>query len=178
VEASTNPADGLKAQQKIFDVLRRSGGGRPHTATLSERELNAFLSRHLVETADLPFRRFAVRLPSDGRADIAGQLASRHLLGVWPLSALNGVLPAAWLDRGLWIVTRTRVTLEGGGGARDRRHLRLDVEQCWLGRLPLPEFMLRVLLEPGTLRFLRAPMPEAIDGIRVEPGRLVIQSAS
>jgi hypothetical protein len=172
------PADGLRAQQKIFDVLRRAGSGRTHSATLSEREVNAFLGRHLGETADLPFRRFAVRLPSDGHAEIAGQLALRHLLDVAPLSALHGVLPAAWLDHGMWLVARTRVTLEGESGIRGRRHLRLDVERFWLGRLRLPEVMLRVLLDPGALRLLRAPMPDAIDGIRVEPGRLVIQAAS
>ena len=172
------PADGLRAQQKIFDVLRRSGSGRPYASTLTEKEVNSFLARHLGETTDVPFRRFAVRLAGDGHAEIAGQVALRHLLGVAPLSALHGVLPASWLDHGMWLVVRTRVTLEGSGGAKERRHLRLDVERFWLGRLRLPEVMLRVLLDPGALRLLRVPMPDAIDGIRVEPGRLVIQAAS
>ena len=177
VSAPIAAADGLRAQQKIFDVIRRAGSGRPHAVTLSERELNAFLGRHLAETADMPLRRLAVRLPNDGHAEIVGQLPLRHLLGVAPLSALAGILPAGWLDRGVWLTLRTRVTLEGGGGARDRRYLRLDVERFWLGRLPLPEVMLRVLLDPGALRLLRSPMPEAIDGLRIEPGRLVIQTA-
>lgn len=175
--APTSPADRLRAQQKIFDVIRRSGSGRPNTVTLSEREVNAFLARHLGETADMPFRNLAVRLPSDGRAEIAGQMPLRQLLGVPPLSALTGVLPAAWLDRGMWLSLRARVTLEGGSGARDRRHVRLDVERFWLGRQRLPEVMLRILLDPAVLRLLRWPMPEAIDGLRIEPGRLVIQSA-
>jgi hypothetical protein len=178
VGAPTSPADGVRAQQKIFEVIRRSGSGRPHAVTLSERELNAFLGRHLGETADMPFRNLAVRLPSDGHAEIAGQVPLRQLLGVPPLSALTGVLPDAWLDRGMWLSLRARVTLEGGGsGARDRRHVRLDVERFWLGRQRLPEVMLRVLLDPAALRLLRWPMPEAIDGLRIEPGRLVIQSA-
>ncbi len=171
----TSQADGIRAQQKIFDVLRRSGSGRPHTVALSERELNAFLSRHLGETADMPLRMLAVRLPSDGHAEIAGQMPLRQLLGLPPFSALAGGLPASWLERGIWLSLRARATLEGGDGAR--RHLRLDVERFWLGRLPLPEVMLRVLLDPGALRFLRWPMPDAIDGLRIEPGRLVLQSA-
>jgi hypothetical protein len=174
----TAPADGIKAQQKIFDVLRRAGSGRPHAVTLSERELNAFLSRHLGETADMPFRRIAVRLPSDGHAEIAGQLPLRQLLDVPPLSALVAILPATWLDRGVWIALRARVTLEGSDGARDRRHVRLDVERFWVGRLRLPEVMMRVLLDPSALRLLRWRVPEAIEGLRIEPGRLVIQSAS
>jgi hypothetical protein len=176
--APTSPADGIKAQQKIFDVIRRAGSGRPHAVTLSEREVNAFLSRHLRETAEMPFRSIAVRLPSDGHAEIAGQIPLRHLLGVPPLSALTGVLPAAWLDRGVWLSLRARVTLEGGDGGRDRRHVRLDVERFWVGRLRLPEVMLRVLLDPTALRLLRWPVPEAIEGLRIEPGRLIIQSAS
>ncbi|MBM3220957.1 MAG: hypothetical protein FJZ38_20150 [Candidatus Rokubacteria bacterium] len=171
------PSDGFKAQQKIFEVIRRSGSGRPHTVTLSEREVNAFLARHLVETADMPLRNLGVRLPADGHADIAGQLPLRQLLGVAPLSALTPVLPAGWLDRGVWLAIRARVTLEGTGAARDRRWLRLDVQQFWIGRLPLPEVMLRVLLDPAALRLLRSPMPEAIDGVRIEPGRLIIQTS-
>lgn len=172
----STPADGIRAQQKIFEIIRRSGSGRPHTVTLSEREVNAFLSRHLGETAEVPLRNLAVRLPADGHAEIAGQMPLRQLLTTAPFSALAGVLPPAWLDRGVWLTLHARVTLESG--ARDRRHVRLDVERFWVGRQRLPEVMLRVLLDPGALRLLRSPMPDAIEGLRIEPGRLVIQSAS
>ncbi len=175
IAAPTSVADGVRAQQKIFDVLRRAGSGRPHTVTLQERELNAFLNRHLGETADMPLRSLAVRLPSDEHADLVGWMPLRQLLGVAPFSALASMLPAAWLDRGVWLSLHTRVTLEGGDGTR--RHLRLDVERFEIGRLWLPEVMLRVLLDPGALRFLRWPVPDAIDGLRIEPGHLVIQSA-
>jgi hypothetical protein len=177
-EFATGPvtaADGIRAQQKIFEVMRRAGSGRPHTVTLSEREVNAFLGLHLAETADMPLRHLVVRLPDAGRADIAGQLPLRQLLGVAPLSALTGVLPSAWLDRGIWLALRSRVTLEGD--AATRRHLRLDVQRFWLGRLRLPEMMLRVLVDPDALRLLRASMPDAVDGLRIEPGRLVVQTA-
>jgi hypothetical protein len=79
----------------------------------------------------------------------------------------------------VWLSLRARATLESGGDARrERRYLRLDVERFWLGRLPLPSFMLRVLLDPLALRLLRWPMPDAIDGLRIEPGRLILQTAS
>jgi hypothetical protein len=145
---------------------------------LSEREVNAFLSRHLSDAADMPFRNPAVRLPGDGRAEIAGQIPVRDLLNVPPLSALAAILPAAWLDHPVWLALRARVTLEGGDGPREGRHIRLDVERFWVGRLPLPQLMLRVLLDPTALRLLRWPVSRAIDGLRVEPGRLVVQSAS
>jgi hypothetical protein len=178
VGAPSTPADGIRAQQKIFEVLRRAGRGRPHTVVFSEQEVNAFLSRHLGETTEMTFRNSAVRLLGDGRADIAGQIPVRSLLNVAPLSALARTLPAAWLDHAVWVALRARVTLEDSGAAGGRRQIRLDVERFWLGRQRLPELMLRVLLDPAALRLLRWPVPDAIGGLRVEPGRLVVQSAS
>jgi hypothetical protein len=178
VGVPTSPADGLRAQQKIFDFVRRGAEGRPRTVSLTEQELNAFLSRHLGESPDLPLRNLAVRLPSDGHAEIAGQLPLGQLLALPPVSALTGISPTIWLERGVWLSIRARVTLDGTRGIRQPRRLRLDVERFWLGRLRLPELMLRVLLDPAALRFLRSPIPEAIDGLRIEPGRLVIQSGS
>ncbi len=173
----TTAADGIRAQQKIFEIVRRAGSGRPHTVALSDREVNAFLSRHLGETADLPLRNLAVRLPGDGHAEIAGRLPLRQLLTAAPLSALVDVLPAEWLDRSVWLSIAARVTLEGGGGARARRFLHLDVQRFYIGRQRLPGVMLRMLLDPGALRLLHSPMPDAIEGLRIEPGRLVLQSA-
>jgi hypothetical protein len=173
----TAKADGIRAQQKMFDFFRRGSGGRARSMTLSEREVNAFLSRHVEETPDMPLRNLAVRLVGEGRGDITGQIPVRELLSVAPLSALAGHLPAGWLDHPLWLSLRTRVILEGKDGARDRRQIRLDVERCWLGRLRLPEIMLRVLLDPAALRLLRWQAPSTIDGIRIEPGRLIVQSA-
>lgn len=174
----TTAVDGQRAQQKIFDVVRRAGSGRPHTVTLSDREVNAFLSRHLGDAADLPLQNVAVRLPSDGHAEIAGQIPLRQLLGEGTASAVSGLMPSSWLDYRVWLSLRARVTLESGEARRDRRHLRLDVERFWLGRLRLPTVLLRVLLDPMALRLLRWPMPDAIEGLRIEPGRLVIQTGS
>ena len=173
----TTKTDGLRAQQKIFDVLRRSGSGRSRSVALSEREVNAFLSRHL-ETSDLALRNVAVRLSGDGRAELAGQVPARDLLNVAPLSVLAGILPPSWLDRPVWLTLRTRATVEGGEGARERRHLRLDVERFWLGRLQLPEVLLRVLLDPAALRHLRWGLPSTIEDLRIERGQLILQSAS
>ena len=170
-------ADGVRAQQKIFDLLRRTGSSRPRAVSLSDRELNAFLARHL-EATDLPLKHLAIRLPAESRGEIVGQIPLRDLLGVAPLSSLAGVLPTAWLDRPVWLSLHARVSVERGDGTRDRRYLRLAVERFWLGRLRLPEFMLRLLLDPAALRHLRWPLPSAIDGVQIEPGQVIIQSGS
>jgi len=171
---ATTAADGVRAQQKLFDLMRRAGRGKPHTVSFTEREVNAFLSRHLADAASLPLRNVAVRLPAEGHAEIAGQLPFRELIADTPVASLSRILPRAWLERGVWLWLRARVTLEG----TERRHLRLDVERFTLGRLRLPAVMLRVLLDPTALRLLRWPMPDAVDGLRIEPGRLVIQAAA
>ena len=175
--APTSPADGLRAQQKIFAIVRRAGDGRRRAISLSERELNAFLGRHLGESADLPLRNQAVRLPSDGLAEIAGQIRLRELFSQVPFSALNTIVPTKWLERSVWLAVRARVAVDAGG-TREPRRLRLDVERFWLGRLPLPEVTLRVLLDPAALRLLRSPIAETIESIRIEPGRLIIEAGS
>jgi hypothetical protein len=133
------------------------------------------LARHLGESADLPLRNLAVRLPSDGVAEVAGQVPLRELLSQAPFSALTTIVPTNWLERPVWLAVRVRVTLDTGG-TRELRRLRLDVERFWLGRLPLPEVTLRVLLDPAALRLLRSPIAETIESIRIERGRLIIQT--
>jgi hypothetical protein len=172
----TTAVDGQRAQQKIFDLMRRAGSGRPHSVTLTEAEVNAFLGRHLAGAAELPLQRLSVRLPSDGHAAIAGQIPLRRLLG--ETSMIGGLMPESWMDERVWLSFDARATLETTEARRARRHLRLDVDRFAIGRLRLPSFLLRVLLDPSALRLLRWQMPDAIDGIRIEPGRLVIQSAS
>ena len=177
VGVPTSAVDGQRAQQKIFEIVRRSGSGRPHDVTLSERELNAFLSRHLTDSGSFPLRNLAVRLHGDSEAEIAGQLPWKEMTGI-PGAPTIGSLLSEWsLADAAWLTLRARVSLERAGGAGERRRLKLDVQRFAIGRLRLPEIVLRVLLDPEALRLLRPRMPDAVDGIRIEPGRLVIQTA-
>jgi hypothetical protein len=175
---ATATSDGIRAQQKIFDLLRRSGSGRSRTVTLSEGEVNAFLRRHLGNEADLPLRELVVRLPRDGEAEIIGQLPLQQVLASPPLSAVASLLPEAALHRGVWLTLLTRVTLETVDASHARRRLRLDVRQFRLGRLRLPEVMMRVLLDPSALTLLRWPTPPGIEDVRIEPGRLILRTDS
>jgi hypothetical protein len=172
-----SPADGVRAQQKIFDLLRRAEAGRAHTSTLSEQEVNAFLRRHVPEE-DLPLRDLGVRLPGDGQAEITGRIALRQLLAVPPLSALVSVLPERVREHGVWMTVLARVTLETTDASRERRRVRLDVTRFRLGRLPLPEAALRLLMDPAALRWLRWPAPRAIDGIRIDAGHVTLEHRS
>jgi hypothetical protein len=177
----TTPEDGVRAQQKIFAVVRRGahrGDRDAESVILSEREVNAFLSRHLGEIADLPFSEIGLRLPGGGIAEFRARLPLRSLLAEPPLSAVGGALPASWLEHRVWLRVGTRPRLEPDAARRGRRYLRLEVVDFTVGRQPLPGLLLRLLLDPSTLRVLRWPAPEGIEDLTIEAGRVVVRTAS
>jgi hypothetical protein len=185
-EAEFPPADGstvegVSAQQKIFEIARRGArrGGRPaEPVVLSEAELNAFLSRHLPESAELPFTDIALRLVGDGVAEFRARLPLRHLVAESTLSAIGESVPGAWLDRRVWFRVSVRPRLESEPARRERKYLRLEVSHFAVGRQRLPVALLRVLLDPAALQVLYWRMPSGIDAITVEPGRVVVRTAS
>ena len=167
---ATTQADNARAQRKILDVLR----GRTQRApvTLSERELNALIARGVAD--EIPFSTPGARLSRGGTLDFAGRLPARHLLGERPLSALRGLLPERWLDRPVWLHVRARVTVEHG----TRPYARLQVQEFQVGRQRLPVLFLRLFLDPASLTLLRVPLPDNVEDIRIEPGQVVIRTAS
>ena len=181
---ATAPGDGVRAQRKIYQIgqIARLGprqgmpGGGP--IVLTQGELNAFLSRHLVEAAELPFADLAVRLTGDGAVEFRGRLPLAHLVTEPPLSGLGHVLPAVLLERPVWLRIRAHARVEPSVTRRERRYLRLDVREFAIGRQGLPAVLLRILLDPRTLGVLRWPLPDSIEAITVEPGRVVIRLAS
>lgn len=177
----TTAADGARAQQKIFELVRR-GAGRSGTngepVILSERELNAFLSRHLAEAADVPFSDVGLHLAGREIAEFKSRLPLRHLLTEPPLSALAGAVPAAWLERPVWLRLSVRARIEPGTTRAQRRYLRLEVVEFAVGRQWLPAPLVRLLIDPATLRVLRWPVPDGVEAVTIEKGRVVIRIAS
>jgi len=145
---------------------------------LTQGELNAFLARHLVEAAELPFADLALRLTDGGVVEFRGRLPLAHLVTEPPLSGLGPLLPAALLERPVWLRIRAHARVEPSLTRRVRRYLRLDVREFAVGRQRLPAVLLRILLDPQTLGVLRWPLPESIEAITIEPGRVVIRLAS
>ena len=165
------PSDGVRAQQKILDLARRrsrSGG-----VVLTEAELNAFVSRHL-EPADLPLRDPMIRLRGDDVVEVAGTLPLARLLHESPLGSLADALPAGWLARPVWLTVLARTTLV----MEPRRVLRLDPQRVTIGRQRVPAIVLRLVLDPSSLRFTRIGLPTDVHAVRVEPGRVLIEVAS
>ena len=169
---ATTAADGARAQQKIFDLGRRARLAQP--VVLTEAEVNALLSRHLVEARGVRLNTLGVRLVGGDRVELTGQAPLRQLLEEAGMQAIGRLLPARWLEHPLWLRVGARVRVSEG----PRRQLRLDVEDFAVGRQRLPGGTLRLLLDPAAVGLLRWPLPEHVERVTIEPGRVVIQGAS
>jgi hypothetical protein len=176
--AAGSPEDGLRGQQKIFDVVRGGAGrgrGGPHAVVMSEAELNSFLSRNLVEVAKMPITVRAVRLAGDGIVEFKGLVALRDVLSA---SLLAGLVPEAWLERQVWLHLTARASLEVGATRSQRRYLRFDLQRVAIGRQALPGFFRWLLPSPGIQGLLRWRMPDSVESITIDSGTVVIKTAS
>jgi hypothetical protein len=169
-EAVGNGAAGLRAQQKLVELLMRGGGVSRRTEPVGLRwdELNALLSRH-VESRRIPLRPIFVQPASDG-VQLVGATTIREVLPHLPLGGLRAVMPDAVLDRQLWVSVAGRLALRPGEGE-------LVVEQATIGRQRVPPaWLLKVLGMDG--RQLRWRMPRGVERVEVRPDELVIYTVS
>jgi hypothetical protein len=163
--------DGVRAQQKIVDLTLHRGRRDP--VLLTEAEVNAFVSRHL-DPAELPVGDPVIRLRDDDTLEIVGTVALGRLVRESPVAALAEILPRWWLARPVWLSIAARVATSS-----DRRPtLRLEPRRLLIGRQRVPAFMLRLLLEPSSLRLMRIGLPPDVQTVRIERGRVIIQPAT
>lgn len=168
---ATTAADGARAQQKIFAIARATRLEQP--VTLSEAEINALLSRHLVEARGVRLNTVGVRLVGGDRVELTGQAPLRQLLDEAGLGSAVSVLPARWAEHPMWIHVGAHTRVSAG----PRRQLSLDVENFAVGRQRLPASALRLLLDPAAVGLLRWPLPEHVHDLTIEPGRIIIRGA-
>jgi len=181
VAALGSPEDGVRGQQKIFEVVRSEPsrrGGRPHQVVITEAELNRFASKHLVEVAKTPIVVGAIRLAGDGVVEFKALLRLRDLLSASPFMTVASLAPSAWLERQVWLHLIARTSLEVGAGRSQRRYLRFDVQRLAIGRQPLPGTLLRLLPSPGLQSLVRWRMPDSVEGITIEQGTATIRTSS
>jgi hypothetical protein len=166
----TSAADGSRAQQKLFSLARHDR--RRATVALTEAEVNAFLDRHLVEAGGTRLSGLSVRLLGKDRVDLRAHTSLERVLGEVGLQPVAGVLPARWLGRPVQLRVAGRVGVEDTAS----RHLHLEVETLSVGRQALPAPALRLLVDPAAVGLLRWRLPEHIERVAIEPGRVVIQT--
>jgi hypothetical protein len=164
----TTPADGRRAQQKLYDIARHAGVD----VTLTDREINALLARHLADSPRMPLAGMIVGLPAAGEVQVAGRVPLSHVIG----DTVVSYLPARWGQRSAWIFLRARVSVERAGG--DAKELHLDVREWTLGKQRLPAWLFGMILDAETRRVLRWPLPATVESVVVEPGRLTVRTTS
>jgi hypothetical protein len=167
--------DGHRAQQKLFELLRRDSLRTPRQGpvVITERELNAFLASHLEENEGLPFSPLIVKL-SPGKVEIQGQTRLKNLMQALPLRLLPAYLPASVFERPVWVTVRGAVRLHAVGAGGRRQYGRLEPSAFSLGSQPLGRWLLQALLGSREERLLRWPVPAGVDLISVEQERIVV----
>ena len=162
--------DAARAQQKLFRLVR--GPGRD-PVVVSEAELNAFVSRN-VDRRDLPFDEPVILLGDGDRIDIVGRTTLGRLLAESSLGLGAGLLPARWSALPIWLQVQSRSRFE----RQPRPQLRLNVHRVTIGQQRVPATLLRLLVEPARLRFVRVPLPDTVADVRIQSGRAVIRPTS
>ena len=168
----TTAADGIRAQRKLLDVVRKPRRGE--AVTLSESEVNALLARHLVEARGVRLTGLSARLVGGDRLELRARSAMGQVLEEAALGTLADLLPASWRARPVGLRLGARLQVEEGSP----RQLRLEVDEFAVGRQSLPTPTLRLLVDPAALGLLRWRLPEHIERVGIEPGRVVIRIAS
>lgn len=165
-------SDGQRAQQKILEVVRRDTGKSSSTipVVFSEREINAFLARHLEESERVQFSSIVVKL-DHGVVMVQGMTPLQSLMREPPVRYLGQFLPAGRANRPVWVVFRGRVRMESGRVRRDRKYLRIEPTEFRIGAQEVGTWFLSWMVGPSLFRWR---VPKVIEGVLVEEGLLTV----
>lgn len=175
--------DGLRAQQKIFEIARRASSPRPRgqrttqDVVLTEAEVNAFMSRHLGTIRGVSFDRLALRLVGDGIAEIQGQIPLSRVAGDAG-GPLGDYLPQSWRAATVTVRLRGPLRLETETSTGQTKALRLQADEAYVGRQQVPVAAVEWLLGTRGRPVTRLPVPESVEGVTVERGRAVVRTLS
>jgi hypothetical protein len=163
-------ADASRAQQKLFSLVRHSR--RAQTVTLSETEVNALLASQMTPPEGTRLSRLDVRLLGDDRAELVARIPLGAALEEIGLGGIVRMLPAGVRERPVRLRAAVLLLVDAVP-----RQVRLNVDEFAIGQQRLPAAALRLLVDPSTLHALRWRLPEHVDGVAIEPGRVLIQTA-
>jgi hypothetical protein len=115
-----------------------------------------------------------IRLVGEGVIEITGRAPLSKLLPGVVSGVIVSVVPERWTTQPVWLRIRGPLRLEVSGAPGDRRRLRLDVAALWIGRRRVPAVVLGLVPESVVLRLTRWPVPDTVDAVTVDPGRVTI----
>lgn len=164
--------DGWRAQRKMLEIVlrERNVSSRTQPLVFTEKQLNAFLSRHLEESRGIPFSNLRVKLIPGGLS-LQGQTRLRSLARAVPFNYIVGYLPASEMDRPVWVVMQARVRLESGRFGKRQEYLRIEPTMFRIGAHVMSA---RVLSWIVGRELFRWAVPNVIQSVEVEEGRVVV----
>ena len=167
-----SPEDGRRFQEKLAEIMLRGSNVSPRKEpiVISQRELNAFLQRHLMESERIRFSHMLVHF-SKGSIEIQGQTELRSLLNGFPFSLFGEYLPTSTTNRPVWMTIK-------GGVKVDRGHGEFLVEDFSLGRQSLSPWLFSWLFGGAGNRLMEWRVPASVEKITIEEGRAVITFSS
>jgi len=160
--------DGRRFQQKVAEMMLREANisSRREPIVISQRELNAFLQRHLLESEKIRVSPMVVQLKR-GKIEVQGHTELRDLLAGFPFSLIAPHLPQSATNRLVGISVKGRVRVERGRGE-------FVVEDFTLGRQSLSPWLLPWLFGGAGSRLMQWRVPTSVDRIIIEEGRAII----
>lgn len=166
-------SDGHAAQSKLYEVVLRQSGrsSRRDRVVITEPEANAFLANHL-DQAGLPLSPIVVRF-AKGQLTAQGQTALRNLFKGPPFAQLLPYISDKRLNEPVWVTVRARIRIEDGYGGSSR-YGTVEVSDFVLGKQPLGNFLLSVLMGPSGGGLLHWPVPSVVESVQIGDGQLVI----
>lgn len=167
--AALDPAAGLRAQQRLAELLLRQSGASSRTdpIVIEAAELNALLAGH-VRGRQLPLQGLQLRA-EQGWFEVSGHTTIRHLLGEAGSGGAAAWLPGALLDLEVRVGARGRVRVENGQGA-------FIVEGARIGRQAVSTAWLWPMLGDDARRVLSWRVPRIVERVDAAPGRVVIHT--
>lgn len=165
------------ARSKLAEIVQREAGhsGRQDPMILSEKEVNALVARHLAETAGLRFDPLAIRL-TQGQFVFQGRTVLGNFLQGPPFAQLAPQLPAAQLNRPLWVTARGYVAIEPGEPGVKQGRARVTLTEFTLGMQPVGTWPFSIVMGPAGSRLLKWPVPGTVRDIEIEDRRVVIRT--
>jgi len=170
-------ADASSARFKLAELVQRDAGhsGRQDPVFLSEQEVSALVARHLAETVGLRLDPFAIRFVQ-GQFVLQGRTVVGNLLQGPPFAQLAHQLPAAQLNRPIWITARGYVAVEPGEPGGKPGRARATLIEFTLGRQPLGTWPFFILMGPTGYGLLKWPVPGTVRDIEFEDRRVLVRT--
>jgi hypothetical protein len=176
LSASVAKADPAAVERKLAEIgLRASGRStRSEPLVLGEPEVAALVSTHLAD-AGLVLSPVTVRL-RPGQASLQGRLPVAAFIEGSPVAWAAPALPRSTLSSPVWITLAGHLELEHPAGPRRPRYAQVALLTTRIGRIPMPIWLLSLMLGPRGASLLRWQVPGVIDHLEVGEGRLTLRT--